>query len=70
MEALVGISLSLPITAYDTFFPMANGVMKRHVSHGDLNNPHQQKSPDSTYWQSIMGNKKAPDIIFSPVISD
>ena len=39
------------------FFPMANEVMKRHVSRGDLNSPHQQKAPVSTYWQSIMGNK-------------
>ena len=39
------------------FFPMANEVMKRHVSRGDLNSPHQQKAPVSAYWQSIMGNR-------------
>ena len=36
---------------------MANEVMKRHVSRGDLNSPHQQKAPVSAYWQSIMGNR-------------
>ena len=37
---------------------MANEVMKRHVSHGNLNSPHQQKAPVySTSWQSIMGNR-------------
>ena len=36
---------------------MANEVMKRHVSHGDLNKPHQQKAPVSAYWKSIMGNR-------------
>ena len=39
------------------FFPMVNEVMKRHVSRGDLNSPHQQKAPVSAYWQSIMGNR-------------
>ena len=37
--------------------PMANEVMKRHVSRGDLNSPHQQKVPVSAFWQSIMGNR-------------
>ena len=31
--------------------------MKRHVSRGDLNRPHQQKAPVSAYWQNIMGNR-------------
>ena len=39
------------------FFPMANEVMKGHVSRSDLNSMHQQKAPVSAYWQSIMGNR-------------
>ena len=51
-EALVGMSKFSLITAYNTFL-----VMKRHVSRSDLNSPHQQKSPVSANWQSIMGNR-------------
>ena len=39
------------------FFLMAKETMKRHVSRGDLNSPHQQKTHVSAYWQSIMGNR-------------
>ena len=31
--------------------------MKRHVSRGDFNSPHQQKAPVRANWQSIMGNR-------------
>ena len=54
---------------------MANEAMKRHVSRGALNRPHQQKAPISAYWQNIMGNRlhgtqECARFIFPPVISD
>ena len=54
---------------------MANEVMQRHVSRGDLNSLHQQKAPAALIgkasweigWTKL---KNAPDFIFPPVISD